>query len=292
MRQAARPVRPTLRSCSSPHLLPDRCEASSRRSTSRFAPASRPADVAAAYARYAGHAVRLRPPRGRAAGPEGVVGTPRAEIGCSSCPAAGGRRRLRDRQPPEGRGVAGRPEHEPDVRVPGDGGTRIEREPPRPADRRQARRQPARGRPAPRAHALAAIAASWTAGEHVVVVHGGGKRIDASLQAARRFRRRRTGACGSRTPRRWKSSSSVLVGPREQVARRRAARRSASRPRASPAPTARRSWAEFHPPPRRRGLRLRRARHVLGPAPHPGDPRRRAAARSWRPSRSGAKGRS
>jgi len=35
----------------------------------------------------------------------------------------------------------------------------------------------------PRANALAAIAASWTSGENVVVVHGGGKRIDASLQA-------------------------------------------------------------------------------------------------------------
>jgi len=35
----------------------------------------------------------------------------------------------------------------------------------------------------PRANALAAIAARWTSGENVVVVHGGGKRIDASLQA-------------------------------------------------------------------------------------------------------------
>ena len=35
----------------------------------------------------------------------------------------------------------------------------------------------------PRANALAAIAASWTSGQNVVVVHGGGKRIDASLQA-------------------------------------------------------------------------------------------------------------
>lgn len=35
----------------------------------------------------------------------------------------------------------------------------------------------------PRSRALAAIAASWTSGQNVVVVHGGGKRIDASLQA-------------------------------------------------------------------------------------------------------------
>jgi acetylglutamate kinase len=37
--------------------------------------------------------------------------------------------------------------------------------------------------PALRARALAAIAARWTAGARIVVVHGGGKRIDASLQA-------------------------------------------------------------------------------------------------------------
>ena len=34
-----------------------------------------------------------------------------------------------------------------------------------------------------RATALAAIAARWTAGQRIVLVHGGGKRIDASLQA-------------------------------------------------------------------------------------------------------------
>jgi len=57
-----------------------------------------------------------------------------------------------------------------------------------------------------REKALGAIAARWTAGKKIVVVHGGGKRIDASLQALK-IPKKTYRASGSPIPRRSTSSS-------------------------------------------------------------------------------------
>src|SRR5207253_2466884 len=81
--------------------------------------------------------------------------------------------RLGDRQPAQRRGLAGRAELQPHVRIPGDGGLGV----------RVIKLGGSLLEDAPRrAEVLRGIAKAWKGGEQLVLVHGGGKHIDAMLK--------------------------------------------------------------------------------------------------------------
>ena len=232
--------------------------------------------------------VRVRP-AGELPELRDVVGTPRAEIGFALLP--GGRRGVLVSAIDnllKGAASAGGPEHQP--------GLRASRR------RRDSSERDARGRPAVvklggslledaalRARALAAIAAPLDVGR----AH---RRRPRRRQEDRRdrsrrsgSRRRRTAASASPTPRRSTSSSRSSSGlvNKSLVAELRALGVTAAGLSGADGETL---VGRVPSPPRRRGLRVRRAAStVLEPDAHQRDPRRRPPARSSRPSRSGAR---
>ena len=160
-----------------PHLLPGRLAGSSRRSTSRSRSRSpTPPSPSGYVVAYAGRPFVRVHPAGRLPELKEVVGTPRAHVGWQLLGGRAPRRlRLRDRQPPEGGRLAGGPEPEPGLRAARDGGTPV-------TDVVKLGGSLLENRELRHA-ALEAVATAWTSGKRSIVVHGGGKRIDAMLAA-------------------------------------------------------------------------------------------------------------
>ena len=114
-----------------------------------------------------------------------------------------------------------------------------------------------------RARALEAVAARWTAGQRIVLVHGGGKRIDASLQALKIPKKTYRGLRIT-DPETLDVVVSILSGlvNKSLVAEFRSLGVTAAGLSGADGETL---WAEFHPRLDGVDFRLRRPGHVLEP---------------------------